>query len=131
MIAPLLPSDTGPRGHPFLDDRGKVEAIVYRYRTGTPWRGVPREQFGPWQRAWKRCRRYAQDCTWDKAMAVLLAHADAEGKIDWTVSVGATINRAHQHATNTTCPEQDTGGRSESHEFAPEKASPQPAGRDT
>lgn len=40
----------------------------------------------------------------------MLAEADAAGKVDWQVSVDATITRAHQHATNTTRPEQDTGG---------------------
>jgi transposase len=129
LIAPLLPSNAGRRGHPFWDDRGKVEAIVYRYRTGIAWRDLPREPFGPWQTVWKRHRRYAEDGTWDKVLAALLARADAEGKIDWTVSVDATINRAHQHATNTTRPEQDTGGDGESHESAT-GVCPQPAGRD-
>ena len=40
----------------------------------------------------------------------ILAEADAEGKIEWSVSFDATIARAHQHASNTTRPEQDTGG---------------------
>ena len=40
----------------------------------------------------------------------LLSQADEAGLIDWDVSVDATIARAHQHATNTTRPEQDTGG---------------------
>ena len=31
---------------------------------------------------------------------MLLAEADQAGRIDWTVSVDSTINRAHQHATN-------------------------------
>lgn len=128
QIAPMLPSNTGRRGHPFCDDRRVVEAIIYRYRTGIPWRDLPREQYGPWQTAWKRHRRYAGDGTWDKVLASLLATADAAGKIDWTVSVDATINRAHQHATNTTRPEQDTGGRRESHE-TPARVHRQPAGR--
>ena len=38
--------------------------------------------------------------------------------LDWTVSIDATINRAHQHATNTTRPDQDTGGWVELHESA-------------
>src|SRR5699024_3444830 len=49
-------------------------------------------------------------------LTYLLTIADAEGKIDWTVSVDASITRAHQHATNTTRPEQDTGGSIESQE---------------
>lgn len=115
LIAPLLPSNAGRRGHPFWDDRGKVEAIIYRYRTGIPWRDLPREQFGPWQTVWKRHRRYAADGTWDKVLRAVLAEADAAGKVDWTVSVDATVTRAHQHATNTTRPEQDTGGTVELH----------------
>jgi transposase len=92
--------------------------IIYRYRTGVPWRDLPREQFGPWKTVWKRHRRYAGDGTWDTVLAALLAQADADGKIEWTVSVDATINRAHQHATNTTRPDQDTGGTVELHESA-------------
>ena len=75
-----------------------------------------RTHFGSWRTVWKRHRRYAGDGTWDKVLSRLLAQADTDGKIDWTVSVDATINRAHQHGTNTTRPEQDTGGESESQE---------------
>lgn len=31
-------------------------------------------------------------------LAVVLAAADADGDIDWTVSVDSTVVRAHQHA---------------------------------
>ena len=110
-IAPVLPTNTGRRGHPFGNDRRVVEGIIYRYRTGLPWRDLPREQFGPWQTVWKRHRRYAGDGTWDTVLSALLAYADAEGTIEWTVSVDATINRAHQHATNTTLPEQASVNR--------------------
>ena len=95
-----------------------VEGIIYRYRTGIPWRDLPRERFGPWQTVWKRHRRYAGDGTWDRVLASLLADSDAAGKLDWRVSVDATIARAHQHATNTTRPEQDTGGWIELQESA-------------
>lgn len=117
-VEPLLPSNIGRRGHPFGDSRRVVEGIVYRYRTGIPWRDLPREAFGPWQTGRKRHRRYAGDGTWDRVLARLLAEADAVGQVDWTVSVDATISRAHQHATNTTRPEQDTGGGVELQESA-------------
>ncbi len=117
-IGPLLPSNAGRRGRPFGDSRRVVEGIAYRYRTGIPWRDLPREEFGPWQTVWKRHRRYAGDGTWDRVLAWILADADAAGKIDWSVSVDATIARAHQHATNTTRPEQDTGGGIELQESA-------------
>jgi transposase len=83
-----------------------------------PRRDLPREAFGPWQTVWKRHRRYAADGTWDRVLARLLAEADAAGKLGWKVSADATITRAYQHATNTTRPDQDTGGRVESQESA-------------
>jgi len=115
-VEPLLPSSDGKASRPFRDHRQVVEGIVYRYRTGIAWRDLPREQFGPWQTVWKRQRRFAGDGTWDRVLAVLLAQADEAGDLDWTVSVDSTINRAHQHATNTTRPENATGGPVESQE---------------
>lgn len=96
-------------GIPSGSTAGWWRAIAYRYRTGVPWRDLLREQFGPWQTVWKRHRRYAADGTWDRVLTQVLAEADAAGMIDWAVSVDATIARAHQHATNTTRPDQDTG----------------------
>lgn len=116
-VEPLLPSNAGRRGRPFRDNRLIVEGIIYRYRTGIPWRDLP-ERYGPWQTVWKRHNRYCTDGTWDRALAWILAEADAQDKINWDVSVDATINRAHQHGTNTTRPDQPTGGIFESQESA-------------
>ncbi|WP_440588573.1 IS5 family transposase [Brevibacterium permense] len=111
-MEPLLPSDVGKRARPYENNRRIVEGNVYRYRAGIAWRDLPREQFGPWQTVWKRHRRYAADGTWDRVVAQVLSDADAAGDIDWNVSIDGTINRAHQHATNTTRPDQDTGATS-------------------
>lgn len=46
----------------------------------------------------------------------LLAEADAAGQTEWEVSVDAMIDRAHQHATNTTRTVLDTGVPGESRE---------------
>ena len=73
-----------------------IEGIIYRYRTGIPWRDLPAE-FGPWQTVWKRHRRYSLDGTWDRVLTKLLTDADAAGEIDWQVSVDSTIARVHQH----------------------------------
>lgn len=116
-VEPLLPSNAGRRGRPFRDNRLIVEGIIYRYRTGIPWRDLP-ERYGPWQTVWKRHNRYCTDGTWDRALAWILAEADAQDQINWDVSVDATINRAHQHGTNTTRPDQPTGGIFESQKSA-------------
>ena len=109
-IEPLMPSSEGQRGRPFRDHRQVVEAIVYRLRTGVAWRDLP-EAFGPWQTAWKRHKRFSSDGTWDKIHARLVAEADAAGKVDWSVSVDSTINRAHQHATTLSRLEEPAGRR--------------------
>ena len=114
-LAPLMPAASARGGRPFADHRTVLEAIVYRYRTGIPWRDLPVDVFGPWQTAWKRHRRFSADGTWDKIHAELLKVADEAGLVDWAVSVDSTINRAHQHATNLP---RDTGGDIELHESA-------------
>jgi transposase len=97
-IEPLMPSSDGQRGRPFRNHRQVVEGIIYRLRTGIAWRDLPGD-FGPHQTVSKRHRRFSRDGTWDRIHARLIADADAAGQVDWTVSVDATINRAHQHAT--------------------------------
>ena len=121
-IEPMLASSDGVRGRPFRDHRQVIEGIIYRFRTGIPWRDVP-ECFGPWQTVWKRHRRYSEDGTWDRIQTRLLAEADAAGELDWQVSVDSTINRAHQHGTNitrtllTADTPGPTGGTDELHEI--------------
>ena len=114
LIAPMLPTRTGRAGRPFADARTMVEAIIYRHRCGIAWRDLP-EVYGPWQTVWTWHRRLAEEGTWDTVLATLTAAADAEGLIDWSVSVDSTIARAHQHATNIT---RLTGGWIELQESA-------------
>ena len=106
-IEPLLPSNAGRQGHPFGDNRKVVEGIVYRYRTGIPWRDLPREEFGPWQTVWKRHARYARDGTWDRVLQTILADADAAGRSTGTSqstprSVAPTSTARTQPAPNRT-----------------------------
>lgn len=112
LIEGQLPKPTGRKGRPFADARTVVEGIIYRYRCGIAWRDLP-EVFGPWQTVWTWHRRLSADGTWEKILAKLTAAADAEGLIDWKVSVDSTAARAHQHATTIT---RHTGGFIELHE---------------
>ncbi|NKY10096.1 transposase [Cellulomonas hominis] len=92
LLAPLMPSMAPGGGRPFADHRRVVEGIVWHYRTGSPWRDLP-ASFGPWQTVWKRHARFSRDGTWDKIHAAMLARADAEGRIDWAVSVDGPYPR--------------------------------------
>ncbi|MGW1649365.1 IS5 family transposase [Streptomyces eurythermus] len=96
-IEPLLPDRTPRRGGRWRDHRQVIDAIAFKYRTGTPWMDLP-ERFGSWKGAYSRLRMWAIDGTWDRVFAALLAQADAEGDLDWVVAVDSAIVRAHQHA---------------------------------
>jgi transposase len=74
-----------------------LNGIVWKFRTGVPWRDVP-ERYGPWTSLHTRFRRWAADGTFDRMLRAAQAKADAAGDIDWLVSVDSTIVRAHQHA---------------------------------
>ncbi len=99
LIEPLLPSSKGKASRPFRDHRQVLEGIVFRYRTGCPWRDVP-DRFGPWQTLWKRHARFSKDGTWDRVLERLIADADRAGQVDWQLSLDSTISRVHQHAAN-------------------------------
>ena len=115
-IEPLLPPVKGAMGKPMKPHRPLVEGAIYRYRTGVAWRDLPAE-FGPWQTVWKRHHRFSLDGTWDSVLSALQSAADAEGDIDWRVSVDSTISRVHQHgATAARCSSglsSHTGGSAE------------------
>ncbi|WP_436845973.1 IS5 family transposase [Streptomyces tibetensis] len=95
-IEPLMPADP-VRGRRWADHRRTLEAIAWKYRTCSPWRDLPKG-LGSFQTAHKRLIRWAVDGTWERILAALLAAADADADIGWTVSVDSTVCRAHQHA---------------------------------
>ncbi len=95
-IAPLLP-ENGRRGKQWKDHRGVVNGILWKIRTGSPWRDLP-ERYGPWQTCYDRFARWRRDGTWDRLLAYAQTKSDAVGEVEWEVSVDSTVARAHQHA---------------------------------
>ncbi|WP_456302375.1 IS5 family transposase [Streptomyces albogriseolus] len=91
VIEPLLPPAGRARGR-WRDHRQVLEGIVFKFRTGVPWRDLP-ERFGPWQTVHGRFARWAADGTFDR----LLAAAQQRAEVDWLVALDSTIVRAHQH----------------------------------
>ncbi|MFE7113305.1 IS5 family transposase [Streptomyces sp. NPDC057575] len=88
----------GGRGGRWCDHRTVINGVLFRIRTGVPWRDLP-ERFGSWKTVYERHRRWSADGTWERILQAVLADADATGRIDWSmVSVDSTSCRAHQHA---------------------------------
>ncbi|MFE0178702.1 IS5 family transposase [Streptomyces sp. NPDC059002] len=96
-LMPHLPKNAGKGGR-WKCHRMVINGILFRLRTGVPWRDLP-TRFGEWKTVHDRHRRWSADGTWEKTLRAVQADADAEGRIDWSVvSVDSTTCRAHKHA---------------------------------
>ena len=91
-IKDILPGREGHVGVIAKNNRLFVEAVIYRYRAGIPWRDLP-ERFGDPNKVHTRFSRWAKNGVWKKLFEMLAGDADNEyAMIDWTVV------RAHQHS---------------------------------
>ncbi len=80
VIQPLLPNK--PRGVPRVDDRRVLNGIIWRFRTGSPWRDIP-ERYGPRTTLYNRFVRWRAASVWDHlglpgAVAVRSMHEAAQ-----------------------------------------------------
>jgi transposase len=91
-IEGLLPGREETVGVTAEDNRLFVEAVLYRYRAGIPWRDLP-ERFGDWKNVHKRHSRWAASGVWENLFKALAVDADNE-----YVMIDSTIVRAHQHS---------------------------------
>jgi transposase len=91
-IAHLLPGKDGDVGVTAKDNKLFVDAVLYRYRAGIPWRDLP-ERFGDAINIHKRFSRWAKAGVWERVFAFLAADADNEYAM-----IDSTIVRAHQHS---------------------------------
>jgi len=105
-IADLVPGRDGSVGVTAKDNRLFVEAVLYRYRAGIPWRDLP-EGFGDWSVVHTRFSRWAKSGVWRRVFEHLAVDADNEYAM-----IDGTIVRAHQHsagARKKTAPTKRSG----------------------
>ena len=90
-LKPVLPKrKAGPEA--LRGDRCFVDAVLYRAKTGIPWRDLP-ERFGPWKTAYNRFARWARRGVWRQVYKALQLRVDKTGSI-----VDGSNVRAHQDA---------------------------------
>ncbi len=87
-----LPGRPGTVGATATDNRLFVEAVLYRYRAGIPWRDLP-ERFGDPINVHRRFSRWAVSGVWERIFHLLAEDADNEYAM-----IDSTIVRAHQHS---------------------------------
>ena len=74
-------------------DRLFIEAVLYRAKTGMPWRDLP-ERFGPWKSVYNRFSNWAKRGHWATIFKELQLEVDETGSI-----VDGSVVRAHQDAS--------------------------------
>src|ERR1035441_11115575 len=92
-IEARLPGRPGSVGR--NSDRGNrlfVEAVIWKFRSGAPWRDLP-ERFGDWKNTHKRFSRWAASGVWENLFKAL-----ADDPANEYAMIDATIVRAHQHS---------------------------------
>jgi transposase len=96
LLEPLLPDRTPRRARPWKDHRRVVDGVLWRTRTGSPWRDLP-ALYGSWKTVYNRHRRWSADGTWVRVLRELQRGCDlVEDR--WVVAVDSTVVRAHHHA---------------------------------
>ncbi|NNB83993.1 IS5 family transposase [Corallococcus exiguus] len=90
QLEPLIPARRGPRTK--KGDRQFVNAVLWRVKTGAPWRDLP-ERYGPWKTVYNRFGRWATRGVWEGLFKSLQLQVDDVGSL-----LDATIIRAHQDA---------------------------------
>jgi transposase len=76
-----------------LGDRLFIEAVLFRAKTGLPWRDLP-ERFGPWKSVYNRFANWARKGHWAAIFKELQLEVDETGSI-----VDGSVVRAHQDAS--------------------------------
>jgi len=107
-IEHLLPGRPNTVGVTAQDNRLFVEAVLYRFRAGIPWRDLP-ERFGDFRVIHTRFSRWSKTGVWERVFQALCCEADNE-----YAAIDATIVRAHQHSAGAkaSCAEDEDIGRS-------------------
>lgn len=92
-VEALLPGKASDRGVTARDNRLFLEAVLWRVRTGLPWRDLP-DDFGNWNSVFQRFRRWAVAGVFDRIFQRLSGEPDFEYAL-----IDGTIVSAHQKAS--------------------------------
>ncbi len=92
-VAPHLPGKASDCGVTAADNRLFLEAVLWRVRTGAPWRDLPGD-LGNWNSTFQRFRRWAKNGVFERLFEVLADEPDLEYAL-----IDGTIVSVHQKAS--------------------------------
>ena len=70
-VSPLLPSQKPPVGRPRRDQRQVLSRMLWIMDTGSSWRDLPEEEFGPWRTVYGRYREWLKEGLWSRIVWAL------------------------------------------------------------
>lgn len=70
-VRPLMPSQKPPTGRPRRDHRQVLAGMLWVLGTGSSWRDLPEEEFGPWRTVYGRYRQWRKAGLWQRMMEAL------------------------------------------------------------
>jgi len=88
------------------EHRKTLEGILFKMRTGIPWRDLP-PYFGTWSAVYRRFNLWSKKDVLNELFRVLTRYADT----DW-LFIDGSIVRAHQHSTGAATAEDESIGKS-------------------
>lgn len=83
-----------------------IEAVLWKLRTGVPWRDLP-EEFGPYSTVFNKFNRWSQKGFWQEIFYCLRDDVDNE----WNF-IDASFVRVHQHASGARGNKEEATGKS-------------------
>lgn len=89
QLVSLLPITPGPQSK--RGDRPFLNAVMWRLKTGAPWRDIP-ERYGSWKTIYNRFARWAKRGVWEQVFKQLQVDDNVGSLID------GSVIRAHQDA---------------------------------
>ena len=92
-VSPHLPGKATDCGVTAADNRQFLEAVLWRVRTGSPWRDLP-PSFGNWNSTFQRFRRWAKKGVFERLFEALSEEPDFEYAM-----IDGTIVSVHQKAS--------------------------------
>ena len=90
-LEPLLPGRKGAWGRPAKDNRLFINAVLWIFRTGAPWRDLP-PYYGHCKNTHRRFSRWPDQGTWESILESLIDEPD----LQWLI-IDATHLKVHPH----------------------------------
>jgi transposase len=98
LLAPYMPKPSAKGGRPWNDHRRTINGILWKVKTGAPWRDIP-ERYGAWQSIYDRYSYWRKTGFWNVLMRTLQGELCKRGMLDIEkFNIDATSVRASRSA---------------------------------